>query len=280
MEESKKGDKKKEMPDLEKMHEKDMYPAVEKILKAQKNCLSEYAGSELYLKRGKTSLRADVFGVSKSNQDENIIYLCEGKKELKRRSFGKVVGEAVELLKYADYVYVFGSTESFETEDLEYQISKCERLGIGILSVNFNENGGVVNELLEARRNSVDKQDKKEVSLRVFIRDIEKPISDIIFQAAFEYINLNRDREAKTPCVRYIDVYNSIFADEECKAMVRGVIGHHTLTDRDVRAEFQRRYGKLPYIWIAKRTGSDRLYDDICFTEEGLKNGKSPILLN
>ena len=37
------------------------------------------------------------------------------KKELKRRSFGKVVGEAVELLKYADYVYVFGSTESFET---------------------------------------------------------------------------------------------------------------------------------------------------------------------
>ncbi len=36
------------------------------------------------------------------NQGEQIIYLCEGKKELKRRSFGKVVGEAVELLKYAD----------------------------------------------------------------------------------------------------------------------------------------------------------------------------------
>ena len=49
--------------------------------------------------------------------------------------------------------------------------------------------------------------------------------------------------------------------------------------DRDVRADFPRRYGKLPYIWIDKRTGSDRLYDDICFTEEGLKNGKSPILL-
>jgi len=54
------------------------------------------------------------FGVSKSNQNEQIIYLCEGKKELKRRSFGKVVGEAVELLKYADYVYIFGSPESFE----------------------------------------------------------------------------------------------------------------------------------------------------------------------
>jgi hypothetical protein len=76
----KKGDKKKEMPDLEKMHEKDLYPAVQTFLKLQKNCLSEYVGTELFLKRGETSLRADVFGVS--NQDEQIIYLCEGKKEL------------------------------------------------------------------------------------------------------------------------------------------------------------------------------------------------------
>ena len=37
--------------------------------------------------------------MSKSNQGEKTIYLCEGKKELKRRSFGKVVGEAVEILK-------------------------------------------------------------------------------------------------------------------------------------------------------------------------------------
>jgi len=40
-----------------------------------------------------------------SNQDEQIIYLCKGKRELKRWTFGKVVGEAVELLKYADYVF-------------------------------------------------------------------------------------------------------------------------------------------------------------------------------
>ena len=57
-------------------------------------------------------------------------------------------------------------------------------------------------------------------------------------------------------------------------------LGPHTLEAVDVRAEFQRRYGKSPYIWIDKNTGSDRLYDDICFTEEGLKNGKSPILSN
>nr|QNO56314.1 hypothetical protein HFIEAGJK_00031 [Methanosarcinales archaeon ANME-1 ERB7] len=83
-EKEKKGGK-MEMVDLEKMHEKDLYPAVETFLVTQKKCLSEYVGTELSLKRGKTSLRADVFGVS--NQREKTSYLCEGKKELKRRSF-------------------------------------------------------------------------------------------------------------------------------------------------------------------------------------------------
>jgi len=41
------------------MHEKDMYQAVEKFLKVKKSCLPEYAGTELSLKRGKTSLRAE-----------------------------------------------------------------------------------------------------------------------------------------------------------------------------------------------------------------------------
>ena len=58
-----------------------------------------------------------MFGIS--NDGEKTIYLCEGKKELRHRKFGKVFGEAVEIQKYADYVYIFGSTESFETEDLE-----------------------------------------------------------------------------------------------------------------------------------------------------------------
>jgi len=52
-------------------------------LKAQKNCIGEYVGTELSLKRGRASLRADVFEISKSNQGEKTIYLCEGKKELK-----------------------------------------------------------------------------------------------------------------------------------------------------------------------------------------------------
>ena len=79
-EKEKKGGKKMEMADLEKMHEKGLYPAVEKFLKSQKNCLAEYVGTELSLKRGEKSLRADVFGVS--NEGEKTIYSCEGKKEL------------------------------------------------------------------------------------------------------------------------------------------------------------------------------------------------------
>ena len=105
--------------------------------------------------------------------------------------------------------------ESFETDDLEDQISKCETLGIGILSVNFNENAGVVKELLEARRNNVDKPDKKEVLLRVFVKDIDKPISEIIFQTAFEYVKLNCDIAEEMSGVRFIDVYNRIFSDEK-----------------------------------------------------------------
>ena len=35
-----------------KMHEKDLYPAVETFLKTQKNCIAEYVGTELSQKRG------------------------------------------------------------------------------------------------------------------------------------------------------------------------------------------------------------------------------------
>ena len=62
-----------------KMYEKDLYSALEKFVKTQKNCLSEYVGTELSLKRGKTHLRTDVFGVFKSNEGEKTIHLCEGK---------------------------------------------------------------------------------------------------------------------------------------------------------------------------------------------------------
>jgi hypothetical protein len=61
------------------------------------------------------------------------------------------------------------------------------------------------------------------------------------------------------------------------RGMVGSVIGPHTLEAMDVLAECQRRYGKSPYIWINKKI--DRLHDNICFAEEGLRKGKSLILL-
>jgi hypothetical protein len=50
------------------MYEKDLYPTVGKFLKTQKNCLSEYVGTELSLKQGKNSLRIDVFGLSNDGE--------------------------------------------------------------------------------------------------------------------------------------------------------------------------------------------------------------------
>lgn len=43
------------------MREKDLYPAVEHFLKTKKNCLPEYIGTELSLKRGKTNHRMVIF---------------------------------------------------------------------------------------------------------------------------------------------------------------------------------------------------------------------------
>jgi len=252
-----------------KMHEKDLYPAIEKFLKTQKSCVSDYVGSELLLKKGRKP-RVDVFGIS--DEGKKVIYLCEGKKNLReRRSFSNAIGDAIDILRYGDYVYVFGSG-NLDADNFEDQISKCKTFGIGILSVDVSREEMVVHEMLEAQKHEVKDLDKKEISLRVFIRGVNIPIADIIFQAAYEYIT----RE-QTKCVSYIDVYDSYFTDENVKEMVRRIIGDHTLVDRDVRAEFQRRYGDAPYIRIERK--ADILDDDICFTEEGLKKGKSPILL-
>jgi hypothetical protein len=56
-----------------------LYPAVEKFLANNKNCLSEYVGTQLVLKKGEKSFRVEVFGVS--NEGEKLIYLCERERE-------------------------------------------------------------------------------------------------------------------------------------------------------------------------------------------------------
>ncbi|RLG71544.1 MAG: hypothetical protein DRO11_04220 [Methanobacteriota archaeon] len=259
------------------MLERELYGAVRNFLVEQKLCCSEYVGSELFLRRGDQRLRVDVYGVSLSEAGKTI-YLCEGKRELKHRSFGRVVGEAIELLKYGDYVYIFGSEKGFETKDKEDQLEKCEKLGIGVLAVEVHGQNYLVRELLKPKRNKLGEMDRKEVIFRVFTRGLKNPVANIIFQAAFECVTLGYSLGVDKPCVRFVDVYNLLLPDEEHREMVRRVIGgRHTLLDKDVRKAFQKSYGKSPYIRIKRE--DNILNDIICFTEKGMEKGKKPILL-
>ena len=62
-----------EVVDLEKVHEKYLYPAVEKFLKTQKNCFAEYVGSELSLKRGKNKRTCSNFRRNTTKREWNAI---------------------------------------------------------------------------------------------------------------------------------------------------------------------------------------------------------------
>lgn len=253
--------------------EKDLYEPVQKYLIEEKGCIADYTGNELFLKRGKIRIRADVYGIS--NDAKKSIFLCEGKKEIKYRSFGKVIGEAIEDQLYGDYVYVFGPSDGFEKDETDY-IEKSEGLGIGVLLVNPLTSE--VQEYIEPKPNPVKDSNRKETMLRVYLKEINRPISNLIFQGAHELITKNRDVSQELSCIRYCDVYQSIFKDEKTKELFRKIMGHHTLIDRDVRKEFQRRYGKSGLVDIER--ADDILRDFIYFTDEGLERGRPPILLS
>ena len=78
-----------------KMYEKNLYPAVEKFLKTQKNCLSEYVGSELSLKRGITKNMLEL-------QKKYLETRMERDKELYERQI-KVVDAQIDRLVYDLY---------------------------------------------------------------------------------------------------------------------------------------------------------------------------------
>ena len=77
------------------MYEKNLYPAVEKFLKTQKNCLSEYVGSELSLKRGITKNMLEL-------QKKYLETRMERDKELYERQI-KVVDAQIDRLVYDLY---------------------------------------------------------------------------------------------------------------------------------------------------------------------------------
>lgn len=171
--------------------EKELYPFVEDFLKQKMSCFEEYVGNELSLGVD-TKMRADVFGVSKINE-ESTVYLLEGKLKLESRiQFSKVFCEVIPLLDYADYVYIFGipDDENFKGRNKKY-FEICKLLGIGILVLNEN---GDVKEYLKPKRNIIEKLDKKELLFRIFLKQIiRSPIANIILQSTYEYIHLNHN---------------------------------------------------------------------------------------
>ena len=77
------------------MYEKELYPLVERFLKTQKNCLSEYVGSELSLKRGKNN---NMLELQKKYHETRM----ERDKELYERQI-KVVDAQIDRLVYDLY---------------------------------------------------------------------------------------------------------------------------------------------------------------------------------
>ncbi|EKQ50760.1 MAG: hypothetical protein B655_2275 [Methanobacterium sp. Maddingley MBC34] len=253
--------------------EKDLYPLVEDYLIKNKFCFDEYVGNELYM-GSERQMRADVFGISKEN-DEKIIYLLEGKHYLKGRgNFSKVLCEAIPLLEFADYVYIFGISkeEDFQSVNKKYY-EICQLLGIGIILLDGNGN---IDEILNPRKNSVENLDKKEIIFRIFNRKVERsPISHIIFQSAFEYIKLNE----LDNCAQFIEVYNALFSKEDYKDRLREVLSNkHALDETGMRKAFQNEFGNSQSVKIRRM---NRILDDyICITQKGLKNVKKPVLLD
>lgn len=252
-----------------------MYPIIEKFLKEDKNCTKHYVGNELHMGSDRR-MRADVYGIS--NDEENSIYLLEGKLKLEGRiHFSKVLCEAMPLLELADFVYIFGipDDEDFITRNKKY-VDVCKLLGIGIILISEK---GKINMILEAQINTPDIYSKKETLYRIFLKDIHSPISHLIFQACYEYMVIKNDND---PCVQFINIYNNLFSDEKYKKILKKILPEDKLSKRGMRKEFQNKYHDSD---LVKITRMNTIYEDyICFTEKGInkceEKGSPSILLD
>lgn len=252
--------------------EKDLYCFVEDYLIKNKACIPEYVGNELHLGQDK-KIRVDNYGLSKIN-DEKIIYFLEGKLRLDGRiRFSKVLCEAMPLLEYADFVYIFGiPAKDFEEKNKRY-IDVCKLLGIGIL---FLDEHGNIREFLEPKRNIIHKLEKKEMLFRIFIKkNSRSPIASLIFQSTYEY----SQKYDSNNCVQYIEVYNALLPNKEYLQILKRILTkNHALDELGVRKVFQNEFSKSDLVEIQPM--NRRLDDYICITKNGLKLVKKPILLD
>lgn len=246
-----------------------MYLIIEKFLSEEKNCIEDYVGNELHMGLGR-KMRTDVYGVSKSKE----VYLLEGKLELEGRiNFSKVLCEAMPLLDFADYVYIFGTLkdDDFKLRNKKY-FDVCKLLGIGIIRISKDSAPKII---LEAQQNDPDYKLKKESIFRIFFKDIDSPISNLIFQACYEFIKIKNDGDN---CVTFNEIYENLFPNEKSFKALKKVLRNHSLNKKGMRREFQNKFAKSDMVEI---TRMNTVYEDyFCLTELGMKKGKESILLD
>ena len=215
-------------------------------------------------------LRADIYGISSSRE----IYLLEGKLRLEGRiHFSKFLCEAMPLLELADYVYIFGIPDDndFEHRNRKY-VEVCELLGIGII---FISDKGEIKVLLEAKKSDANTLSKKETIYRIFLKGLESPISNLIFQSIYEYIKLKNDDDR---CAQFIEIYNAFFPSKEYKVILKKILKGHKLSKMGMRREFQNKYANSDLVEITRM--NNVVEDYICLTDKGMAYGKTPILLD
>lgn len=110
---------------------------------------------------------------------------------------------------------------------------------------------------------------------RIFLHQTSKPISKLIFQSFYELVQ-NKTPEKR--CLHYMEIYNSLFSSEEYKSILKKILPKHQLSDVGMRQAFGSEFNDEIYVQIQKK--DEPIWNYICMTNEGMKLGKEPILLD
>ncbi|MCK4734994.1 MAG: hypothetical protein KAT65_21255, partial [Methanophagales archaeon] len=133
------------------MKEGEMYRTVKNFLINKKSCSDQRTwftyedgaedGKKLSLNLYGGEIEPDVYGV---DEEKDIIYLAEGKKDYRGRSLDEAIIQGVSYQRFAHYVYLFFPKHIFEEEDakdmLNHAKDLCKKNNLGLLFTEENEN--------------------------------------------------------------------------------------------------------------------------------------------
>lgn len=143
--------------------ETNLYDIVERFFKEEKEC--EKTGSAINpisLNLFGGTIYPDVFGISSPMSLDFKIFMAEGKRTLKGRTFDECKGQAISLQRFADYVYLFFPKDSWNQLDKEERSdieNECKILKLGLLLVDENS----CKEVLKADPNLILLKEEKRV---------------------------------------------------------------------------------------------------------------------